>query len=390
MSSESHSRKNSDGPDRERGTKELEQLLAGYVDQLLDGEPLDFEQIVADHPDVGREIVGHLRSYVEIDPESVSSPPLGTLGDYTLRRQIGRGGMGVVYEAWQGSMDRVVALKVLPPGVAADNRALYRFTREAKTAGQLNHQHIVAVHSTGVEEGTPWYSMEYVEGETLAQVLGRLREAEEGAETPFGTKDEVGYFAAIAKAFADVADGLQHAHSKGVIHRDIKPSNLILNGEGHLRILDFGLARLEGQESLTLSGDIVGTPAYMSPEQARRKKISVDHRTDVYSLGATLYELLTHQQPFRGKDHNDTLSQIIDQDPRPPSQLNPGVPQDLETIVLKCLRKDVGDRYGTAEALGQDLRRFVRSDAIEARPEAPWEQWRRRLWRGQHGGRPRP
>ncbi len=187
--------------------------------------------------------------------------------------------------------------------------------------------------------------MEYVEGETLAQVIVRVKDAEPEAETPFGAKDDVAYFHNMAKAFADVADGLQHAHSKGVVHRDIKPSNLILDGEGRLRILDFGLARLEGQESLTLSGDLMGTVLYMSPEQAMAKRIPLDHRTDVYSLGATMYEMLTGQPPFRGKDQHDTLSQIIVRDPRSPRQLNTRVPKDLETIVLKCLRKDSGERY---------------------------------------------
>ena len=353
----------------------LGRLVCEYMDRLVDGDSIDEEQILKDHPNVGPAVLLELKTFTQMGgpSETDDSPPLGTLGDYTLRRQIGRGGMGVVYEAWQVSMDRQVALKVLPVGIAADTQACTRFMREAQTAGKLNHQNIVGVHSTGVEEGTPWYSMEYVQGETLAQVLGKLKEAGPDTETPFGTKDEVAYFHNMAKAFADVADGLQHAHSKGVIHRDIKPSNLILDDQGRLRILDFGLARLEGQESLTLSGDVVGTPAYMSPEQARRRKIPVDRRTDIYSLGATLYELLTHQQPFRGKDHNDTLSQIIERDPRPPRQLNARVPQDLETVVLKCLRKDIGDRYGTAEALGQDLRRFVRGDAIEARRRSDWE-----------------
>lgn len=197
--------------------------------------------------------------------------------------------------------------------------------------------------------------MEYVEGETLAQVLARIKDTEPEAETPFGPKDQGDYFVRLARGFADVADGLQHAHSKGVTHRDIKPSNLILDSDGRLRVLDFGLARLEGQESLTLSGDCVGTPLYMSPEQARQKKIPVDHRTDVYSLGASMYQAICGRPPFRGKDHADTLSQIIERDPVEPRRVNFRAPKDLETIVLKCLRKDCGDRYGTAEALGQDL-----------------------------------
>ncbi|MBN2565453.1 MAG: serine/threonine-protein kinase, partial [Candidatus Eisenbacteria bacterium] len=157
--------------------------------------------------------------------------------------------------------------------------------------------------------------------------------------------------------------------------------NLILDQERHLRILDFGLARLEGQESLTISGDVVGTPLYMSPEQARQRKIEVDHRTDVYSLGATMYEVLTGQPPFRGKNHTDTLSQIIERDPVEPKKLNPKVPKDLETIVSKCLRKDPEDRYGTAEALAQDLRRLVRGEPVEAKPQGRWERVRQRIVR---------
>jgi tetratricopeptide (TPR) repeat protein len=260
--------------------------------------------------------------------------------------------------------------------------------------------------------------MEFVEGETLAQILARLRAAEGKEEEErqtilqslsglFGKDDcaapdteiepevptlarktllesgdfDLEYCARLARAFAGVAEGLQHSHSKGIIHRDIKPSNLILDKEGRLRILDFGIAHLAGQESLTLSGDFVGTLLYMSPEQASRRKIPIDHRTDIYSLGATLYEMLTHRPPFQGKDHSDTLSQIIEREPVEPRKLNPRVPKDLETIVLKCLRKEPADRYGTAEALAQDLRRFVRGDPVEARPPTAWELLARRVFR---------
>ena len=381
------------------GERARNQLFALCVDRINAGERVDAEALGAEDPDLAREVLEQLALLKDLDlvTSERSVPSRKTLGDYTLRRQIGRGGMGVVYEAWERSMDRVVALKVLPVGVAADDKAFQRFRQEARTAGKLTHPNVVPVYFTGVKEQTPFYAMEYVEGETLAQVLALIKEAEPETETPFGPKDQVDYFARIGHAFADVADGLQHAHSRGVIHRDIKPSNLILDAEGdrggslkpersggshpRLRILDFGLARLEGQESLTLSGDCVGTPAYMSPEQARRRKIPVDHRTDIYSLGATLYEFLTHQQPFHGKDHQDTLSQITERDPRPPRHLNPRVPRDLETIVLKCLRKDAGERYGTAEALGQDLRRFVRGAPVEAQAQSLWEKTTRNLWR---------
>ena len=363
--------------------RNVEDLFALYVDRLNAGEPVDGARIREEYPDLADELLPLLEDFIDVAEPEAGLDRVTVFGDYTLRCQLGRGGMGVVYEAWQHSMDRLVALKVLPPGVAADDRAFQRFMQEAKTAGKLNHQNVVSVHSTGVEEGTPWYSMEYVAGETLAQILAKTKDAEAETETgtPFGAKDEVGYFAALAKAFADVADGLQHAHSKGVTPRDVKPSNLILDDDGRLRILDFGLARLEGQESLTRSGDFVGTPLYMSPEQARRKKIPVDHRMDVYSLGATMYEALTSRPPFRGRDHADTLSQITERNPVEPKKVNPRVPKDFETIVLKCLRKDASDRYGTAEALGQDLRRFVRGDPVEARPEARWQRLASRLRR---------
>lgn len=362
----------------ERDTKRLEAVVASYVDRLVAGDTFSPEQILAEQPEFGEEILVHLGNFADLDAASFTCAPLGTLGtlgDYTLSRRIGRGGMGVVYDAWQNSVDRRVALKVLPPGVAADERTLQRFVREAKTAGQLNHRNIVGVYSTGVEEGTPWYSMEYVDGQTLAQVLAQINSSDGYAETPFGRKGELAFFSNLGSACADVADGLQHAHAKGVVHRDIKPSNLILDQEGRLRILDFGLAHLEGQDSLTISGDVVGTPLYMSPEQARRRKTPVDHRTDVYSLGATMYEAFCGRPPFKGRNNQETLSQIIEQEPIPPSRLHQRMPRDLETIVLKCLRKDPGDRYGTAEALAQDLRRFVRGEPIEARPQTGWSRF---------------
>ncbi len=322
------------------GSEDLEDLVARYVDRLTEGEKIDRYRILAEHPSRGLQIVEHLEAFVNLASNADSNDPLGTLGDYTLRRRIGRGGMGVVYEAWEGSMDRRVALKVLPAGIAADERAVGRFIREAQLAGRLNHPNVVAVYGMGVKEQSPYYAMEYVDGETLAQVLARIKDAAPDTDTPFGKKDCASYFEQLARAFADVADGLQHAHAKKVIHRDIKPSNLILDRDGRLRILDFGLAHLEGQESLTLSGDFLGTPQYMSPEQARRRKIPVDHRTDVYSLGATMYEVLCGRPPFRGTDHADLLSRIIEADAPGPRSVNPRVPEDFETIALKCLRKE--------------------------------------------------
>lgn len=324
------------------------------------------------------------------DPDpSGEAEMLGVLGDYVLRREVGRGRMAVVYEAWERSMGRTVALKALRSGTAADAGISARFMREAQAAGKLRHRNIVPVFFMGVKDETPFYAMEYVEGETLAQILRSVKKAESGAATVFGKKDRFEYFTNVADAFADVADGLHYAHSSRVVHRDIKPSNLILDrgrdrGEsryGHLRVLDLGLARLEVEESLALFGDFVGTLRYMSPEQARPRSGSRDRRTDIYSLGATLYEMLTFEPPFQGRDDRDTLRRIIRKEPRPPHALNSAVPRDMESIVLKCLRKEPRDRYRTAEALAQDLRRFLRRDPIEARPQSVWEKLGRHLCR---------
>ncbi|MBI4604341.1 MAG: protein kinase [Planctomycetes bacterium] len=407
---DSRSASGSRGGERsEERIQEIQEIAARYADRLIAGEKVEAEEVLAAHPTLGPEVLEHLEVFIGLGGPGASGEdcPLGTLGDYTLRRPIGRGGMGVVYEAWEGSMNRRVALKVLPAGIAADPRALTRFVREAQVAGDLHHPNVVPVYGMGVKEKTPFFAMELIDGETLAKVLARLKDAEPEAETPFGRKDSVAYFGRLAEAFSEVAGGLHHAHSKGVIHRDVKPSNLILDCgrdrapdrapdqggrehilqegshllQGRLRILDFGLARLEGQESLTASGDFVGTPLYMSPEQARRRRVAVDHRTDIYSLGATLYEALTLRPPFQGKDHQDTLSQIIEREPVGPARRNPRVPGDLETIVLKCLRKDPQARYGTARALAQDLQRFASGEPIEARPEGAWERLLRRLRR---------
>jgi hypothetical protein len=403
----------------------FEALLAEYVEELNVNGFVDPDRIEEAHPELGPALLEGLKTYIALREEERHDEPLGMLGDYTLRRQIGRGGMGVVYDAWQHSLDRQVALKVLPAGIAFDDKAFVRFMREAKIAAQLKHQNVVAVYGMGVEQNAPYYAMEFVEGETLAQILTRLKAAEglegekrgtvqgiaslfaKGRPELVGAAEDVtagpatlpaaerkvlgvdddnqAYYFLLAEAIAGAADGLHHAHSKGIIHRDIKPSNLILDREGRLRILDFGLARLEGQESITVSGDLVGTVQYMSPEQAQMRKVAVDHRTDIYSLGVTMYEMLALRPPFKGSDHHDTLSQILTREAEPLRKRNARVPLDLETIILKCLRKDPGGRYGTAEALAQDLRRFVRGDAIEARPASKWEtlvqRGRRHRWK---------
>ncbi len=363
----------------------LAEILSRYIDRINSGEAIDERIVREENPEAADTILLEIETFRRMASSQGTEERAVRLGDYRIGRKLGRGGMGVVYEAWQGSMDRRVALKVLPAGVAADSRAVARFIREAQAAGRLHHPAIVPVYGIGVEAETPFYAMEFIEGETLAQVLARRRNQGREPGPPKGPLDtpsvDAPYCFKVAAAFVDVAEGLQHAHQKGVVHRDLKPSNLILDAQGHLRVLDFGLARLEGQDSLTASGDFLGTLQYMSPEQALSRRITIDRRTDIYSLGATLYEVIALRPPFSGRDHQETLSRIIQDDPEPPRRRNALIPRDLETIVLKCLQKSPEDRYRTAEALAQDLRRFSRGDPVEARPYSRWETGARKAWR---------
>jgi len=299
----------------------IEKILGEWHRLRLDGEDPETNKVLDAHPELTVELREELQQRLTtlalfdsaLDDAEQPSPQLPeTIAQYRILQEIGRGGMGVVYEAWQGSMDRRVALKVLPTGVAADSKSWTRFLREAQLMGKLNHPNVVHVHGMGVEERTPYYSMEYVEGETLAQALGRLKEADEDAETPFGVrKGDQEFFLRIARSLADVAAGLQHAHSKGVVHRDIKPSNLILDARGEIWVSDFGLARIQGEPNLTRTGDILGTPCYMSPEQARGDSKRIGEATDIYGLGVVLYECLAGQPPFHGKPLADTMHAVL-------------------------------------------------------------------------------
>ena len=365
-----------------RAAPGYQEILAAYIEELTRAGFVDPDAILGDHPECAAALLEDLQNYADLQGARDPSAPLATLGDYTLRRRIGRGGMGVVYDAWENSMDRRVALKVLPAGVAADNRSFLRFMQEAKTAGQLAHPNIVAVYAMGVKDQTPYYAMEYVEGCTLSELIERMARAPGAADTAFGApRGTAAFYAGAARAFAGAAEGLHHAHARKVIHRDIKPSNLILDAAGRLRILDFGLARQEGQPALTLSGDIIGTVFYMSPEQARARRTRVDHRTDIYSLGATMYEFFAGRPPFKGSSHQDTISRILALEPAEPHRFRSDLPRALETVILKCLRKEPDDRFGTAEALAQDLRRFACGDPVEARPQPALEKLLRRVRR---------
>jgi serine/threonine protein kinase len=347
------------------------------------------------------------------------------LGDFEIVRELGRGGMGVVYEARQVSLNRKVALKVLGGGLGLTGKAVQRFRREAEAAAKLHHTNIVPVYATGEQDGTHFYAMELIEGPSLDHVLRQLRQENRsvlvpgepgrvsagrprGAHaTPISNPDATGpyvghadstaesspplgssslgsgsaYFDAVARMIAEVADALAYAHQNGVIHRDVKPSNLLLSPQGRLSVNDFGLARVLEQPGMTLTGEFVGTPAYTSPEQITAGRIPLDHRTDVYSLGATLYELLTLQPPFTGKQRDQVLAQIVQKEPRSPRKVNKKVPVDLETICLKALEKDPDRRYQTAGQMAEDLRRYVNRFAISARRAGPMQRlvkWVRR------------
>jgi serine/threonine protein kinase len=340
--------------------------------------------------------------------------PPRTLGDFELLEELGRGGMGVVYRARQVSLNRPVALKVLSGGLGLTSRAVQRFRREAEAAGRLHHTNIVPIYATGDADGVHYYAMELVAGPSLDQTLARMRmlgsAPAAGQETasvdprlaaPWGDPDPatgsggkaVGssvptgerapgesttslgaggeYFDNIARRLAEVAEALDYAHKNGVIHRDIKPSNLLLSPDGRVSINDFGLARMLEEPGMTVTGEFMGSPGYMSPEQITAGRAPLDHRTDIYSLGATLYEALTLEPPFRGERRDQVIAQVLHKEPRAPRKLNKRIPLDLETICLKAMDKDPDLRYQSAAAMAEDLRRFVNRFAIAARPLGP-------------------
>jgi serine/threonine protein kinase len=286
------------------------------------------------------------------------------LGDFLLGREIGRGGMGVVYEALQCSLNRKVALKALPFAAALDGRQLQRFKNEAQAAACLYHPHIVPVFGVGSERGVHYYAMQLIDGHTLAAVIDDLRQrgrpalpqapapaADTAARAAASTERpplDRGHFRRVAELGIQAAEALEHAHGLGIVHRDVKPGNLLVDGRDGLWVTDFGLAHMQSDARLTLTGDLVGTLRYMSPEQALAKRVPVDHRTDVYSLGATLYELLTLEPTFAGSDRQELLRQIAFEEPRAPRRLNKAIPAELETIVRKALEKNPADRYATA------------------------------------------
>ena len=295
-------------------------------------------------------------------------PRIRYMGDYELLAEIARGGMGVVYKARQISLNRIVAVKMILAGQLATKADHERFHAEAQAAALLDHPNIVPIFEVGEHEGQHYFSMGYVDGSSLSARL---------AERPLTPKE-------AAELAATVAEAVEYAHRQGVIHRDLKPSNILIDSKGHPRVTDFGLAKQVGApgtpgrgSDLTASGQVLGTPSYMPPEQAAGQIRTVGPAADVYALGAVLYATLTGQPPFQAATPSETLRQVIEREPLTLRQLNPAVPRDLETIALKCLEKSVPRRYATAQALADDLRRYLTGRPIVARPVSRWEHaWR--------------
>jgi len=344
------------------------------------------------------------------DETLASAPQAGkhfpNISGYRITGVVGRGGMGIVYKAVQTKLDRTVALKVLPAIMTtASPETVSRFKREATAAARLHHTNIIPVYDFGESHDTYYYAMELVDGRALDEVLKFLATSNAAIATPTGLsallqrtfgvstggqsegfdpsavelgeeRDHSGsssgrsraYYQQVALWISEVAEALHYAHGQGIIHRDIKPSNLILSRDGRIMVADFGLARMGEDYSVTTTGALMGTLRYMSPEQAMAKRVRVDHRTDIYSLGATFYELMTFQPVFSGSDDKEILGLIIGREPTRPRKLVPQVPYELETICMKTLEKHPDDRYATARAFAEDLRRFMHDLPIVAKP----------------------
>src|SRR5881296_4154601 len=277
---------------------------------------------------------------------------LGELGDYQLLEEIGRGGQGVVFRARQKSLNRTVALKVIGLGQWASKAHLKRFRREAEAAASLEHPGIVPIHEVGERDGSCYFSMKFIEGGQLDEIVRR---------TPMSIRH-------AAELIAKVARTVHYAHEHGILHRDIKPGNILLDAKGEPLLTDFGLARLvEAESTVTRTKEVMGTPSYMAPEQAVGNNAAVGGATDVYGLGAVLYQLLTGHPPFAGGTTYETIKLVLDTEPRQPRLLNPKIDRDLSTICLKCLEKDPKRRYTSALALAEDLEHWLKHEPIRAR-----------------------
>ena len=425
----------------EDGADLVARVVEEYFERARRGERPRLEEFVERYPEISdllRTVIPGLQ-VAEQSPTllltvtSASAPQ--AIGDFHILRQIGRGGMGIVYEAEQISMNRRVALKVLPLAGLVDELKIRRFQNEVRAVAALDHPNIVSVYMVGEERGVHYYAMQLIRGRSLSDVISSLRHVrdegqefdgstvsqvtsrgvidneaaadadatratdvaeaeshdEPAAETvdafaktnnssiPHATRRE--YFRSVASLGIQAATALQHAHDQGVVHRDIKPANLLLDSSAKLYVTDFGLARVESDVGVTMTGDLVGTLRYMAPEQALAKRVVVDHRADVYSLGVTLYELLTLRPAYVAEDRQQLLKQIAFEDPTMLRRIDREIPAELETIVHKAMSKDMDHRYASAQEFADDLRSHLENRPIKAKPPTVSEivgKWTRR------------
>ena len=278
-------------------------------------------------------------------------PGSGCFGKYELLGEVGRGGMGVVYKARERGLNRIVALKMILASEWASAEEVRRFQAEARATARLRHRNIVAIHEIGEESGRHFFAMDFVEGESLSAIVARGPLAPEQA----------------ARWMASIAEAVHHLHEQGIVHRDLKPSNVVIDTAGEPVVMDFGLAKVfDSEHGATRSGAILGTPSYMSPEQAAGRNSLISARSDVYSLGAMLYEMLSGRPPFREATPLDTLVQVIEGEPTLLRQLRSTIPRELELICFRCLEKNPARRYASAQDLAADLTRFLKGEPIEA------------------------
>jgi len=436
----------------------LAQAVREYLQELEAGRRPDRRRWLGRYPELA-EALGQCFDGLELvhqgaplaSPLSGNSPQFtgnahdpvaaNPLGDFQIVREIGRGGMGIVYEAVQLSLGRRVALKVLPFAATFDAKHLQRFRQEAQAAAQLHHTNIVPVYAVGCERGIHFYAMQLIDGQSLDGLVRQLRQqagmgpldigsaeasspsrsresspsssiSATGDWTPASPDDALAIpratdagqasatqtelsvhfstyhaskepqrYRAIARCMAQAAEALEYAHREGVIHRDIKPANLLIDFRGNVWITDFGLAHFHDAPGLTQTGDILGTIRYMSPEQASGQRVVLDHRTDIYSLAATFYEVLTLRPVFAGRTRPSLLADVLNRDPRPPRSYDRRIPSELELIILKALGKNPADRYASAQELADDLHRFLRDEPIHAKRPSLVEhvrKWSRR------------
>lgn len=343
---------------------DLDAVIAEFLEAEEAGEPIAPDELLARHPEFAeplREFLADrdaLRSAARPLAEAVMSrrpvaDNIRYFGDYELLEEIARGGMGVVYKARQTSLNRMVAVKMILAGSLASEVDVQRFQTEAQAAARLQHPNIVSVHEVGRHQGQSYFSMDFVEGRNLAEIA---------RDNPLPARRAAEYV-------AQIADAVQYAHEQGTLHRDLKPSNVLIDKDNRIRITDFGLAlTADADTQLTKTGQALGTPAYMPPEQAQGKRGLIGPASDIYSLGAILYELVTGRPPFRGESPVETMRQSIESEPLSPRLLNPAVPRDVETICLKSLEKEPHRRFASARHLADDLRRFLNGEPIHARP----------------------